>query len=105
MIVYSKRCNIFHFRAVAHLSSSLFVCSDTVFYSIMPKTRMTALDVRACVNELKATVLGSKVINMFHWRERFTFRYDVSNKVYVIKSVRGGIQHNILVESGVRQVS
>ena len=82
MIVYSKRCNIFHFRAVAHLSSSLFVCS-----------------------ELKATVLGSKVVNMFHWRERFTFRYDVSNKVYVIKSVRGGIQHNILVESGVRQVS
>lgn len=30
----------------------------------MPKTRMTALDVRACVNELKATVLGAKVTNM-----------------------------------------
>lgn len=30
----------------------------------MPKTRMTALDVRACVNELKGLVLGSKVSNM-----------------------------------------
>ena len=31
-------------------------------------------------------------------------RYDVSHKVYVIKAVKHGIQHNILLESGVRFV-
>ena len=31
----------------------------------MPKSRMTALDVRACVNELKGKVLGAKVFNVY----------------------------------------
>ena len=29
--------------------------------------------------------------------------YDVSTKAYIIKTVKSGIQHNILLESGVRQ--
>lgn len=31
----------------------------------MPKSRMTALDVRACVNELKGMLLGAKVFNVY----------------------------------------
>ena len=31
----------------------------------MPKTRMTALDVRACVNELKGIILGAKLANVY----------------------------------------
>lgn len=68
----------------------------------MPKTRMTALDVRACVNELKGMLLGSKVSNMFPFPESVTYSYDVSSKVYIIKVVKKGIQYNLLLESGIR---
>lgn len=69
---------------------------------IMPKTRMTALDVRACVNELKEVLLGSKVSNMFVFLNLLPHSYDVSNKVYIIKVVKKGIQYNLLLESGIR---
>lgn len=31
-----------------------------------------------------------------------SFRYDVSNKVYILKLMKGGAQYNIVIESGVR---
>lgn len=31
-------------------------------------------------------------------------RYDVSNKVYILKLMKGGAQYNLVIESGVRFV-
>lgn len=33
-----------------------------------------------------------------------TNRYDVSNKIYIIKAIKNGVQYNILLESGVRYI-
>ncbi|KAK8805644.1 hypothetical protein WA158_002300 [Blastocystis sp. Blastoise] len=58
----------------------------------MPKTRMTALDIRAIVSELRYKILGTKVVNV----------YDVASKTYIIRLSSSKIKTNLLIESGIR---
>ncbi|CAM9921523.1 unnamed protein product, partial [Discosporangium mesarthrocarpum] len=59
----------------------------------MPKTRFTATDVRAMVRDLRATVLGLRVVNI----------YDLDAKTYLMKLANPGQEKALLLlESGVR---
>eukprot|EP00291_Cryptomonas_curvata_P029551 CAMPEP_0172206696 /NCGR_PEP_ID=MMETSP1050-20130122/33373_1 /TAXON_ID=233186 /ORGANISM="Cryptomonas curvata, Strain CCAP979/52" /LENGTH=363 /DNA_ID=CAMNT_0012885831 /DNA_START=110 /DNA_END=1198 /DNA_ORIENTATION=+ len=58
----------------------------------MGKTRMTVLDVRACVAGLRNQLLGARVANV----------YDLDPKTYLIKTAKGGEKVLLLLESGVR---
>ena len=58
----------------------------------MGKTRMTVLDVRACVAGLRNQLLGARVANI----------YDLDPKTYLIKTAKGGEKVLLLLESGIR---
>eukprot|EP01071_Lankesteria_metandrocarpae_P004068 Lankesteria_metandrocarpae@DN3350_c0_g1_i1.p1 len=59
----------------------------------MPKTRLSALDLRAMVSCLKREVVGLRLANV----------YDIhSRKVYVLKFAKWDVKHHVLLESGKR---
>lgn len=58
----------------------------------MGKTRMTILDVRATVANLRTQMLGSRCANV----------YDLDAKTYLIKTAKAGQKVLLLLESGIR---
>lgn len=58
------------------------------------KSRMTALDVRAIVAQLRPLLVGLRLANV----------YDVnfSRRIYLFKFAHGDQKHHVLVESGIR---
>ena len=58
----------------------------------MGKQRMTVLDIRAVVSELRTRLAGLRLANV----------YDVSPRLYLLKFSRPGVKELLLVESGVR---
>lgn len=58
----------------------------------MPKARMTALDVRAMVTDIKPLCLRLRVANV----------YDISSKVYVLKLSEGETKRHLVMQSGTR---
>eukprot|EP01054_Gregarina_sp_Poly1_P004866 Gregarina_sp_Poly_1__4865@NODE_258_length_10499_cov_54_071223_g225_i0_p1_GENE_NODE_258_length_10499_cov_54_071223_g225_i0NODE_258_length_10499_cov_54_071223_g225_i0_p1_ORF_typecomplete_len1304_score223_76FbpA/PF05833_11/9_7e81FbpA/PF05833_11/1_6e04NFACTR_1/PF05670_13/1_7e03NFACTR_1/PF05670_13/5_8e26NFACTR_1/PF05670_13/3_6e03NFACTC/PF11923_8/6_5e02NFACTC/PF11923_8/7_9e03NFACTC/PF11923_8/1_6e20_NODE_258_length_10499_cov_54_071223_g225_i02384149 len=58
----------------------------------MPKSRMTALDVRAMVTDIKPLCLRLRVANV----------YDISSKVYVLKLSEGEVKRHLVLQSGTR---
>ncbi|CAJ1986607.1 translation-associated element 2 [Leishmania donovani] len=58
----------------------------------MVKQRMTALDVRATVEEMRATLIGLRLLNI----------YNIGNKMFLFKFGHGENKKNVLLESGTR---
>ncbi|ESL11560.1 hypothetical protein TRSC58_00686 [Trypanosoma rangeli SC58] len=58
----------------------------------MVKQRMTALDVRASVEEMRSELLGLRLLNV----------YDISSKMFLFKFGHGENKKTLLLESGVR---
>ncbi|KAG5486077.1 hypothetical protein LSCM4_06785 [Leishmania orientalis] len=58
----------------------------------MVKQRMTALDVRATVEEMRASLIGLRLLNI----------YNISNKMFLFKFGHGESKKNVLLESGTR---
>ncbi|CBZ24251.1 conserved hypothetical protein [Leishmania mexicana MHOM/GT/2001/U1103] len=58
----------------------------------MVKQRMTALDVRATVEEMRATLIGLRLLNI----------YDIGSKMFLFKFGHGENKKNVLLESGTR---
>ncbi|GET86350.1 hypothetical protein, conserved [Leishmania tarentolae] len=58
----------------------------------MVKQRMTALDVRATVEEMRATLIGLRLLNI----------YNIDNKMFLFKFGHGENKRNVLLESGTR---
>ena len=58
----------------------------------MGKSRMTVLDVKASVANLRNQLLGARVANV----------YDIDAKTYLIKCAKGGEKSMVLLESGIR---
>lgn len=58
------------------------------------KSRMTALDVRAIVGQLRDLLVGLRLANI----------YDVnfSRRIYLLKFARGDEKHHVVIESGIR---
>lgn len=58
------------------------------------KSRMTALDVRAAVAQLRPLLVGLRLANI----------YDInfSRRIYLFKFAKGDEKHHLLVESGIR---
>ena len=56
------------------------------------KQKMTAMDVRALVVNLRKKLVGLRVANI----------YDVNGKQYLLKMSKGGTKENLLIESGIR---
>ena len=55
------------------------------------KQKMTAMDVRALVINLRKKLVGLRVANV----------YDISGRLYLIKMSKGGAKENLLIESGI----
>ncbi|CAG9569709.1 conserved hypothetical protein [Leishmania major strain Friedlin] len=58
----------------------------------MVKQRMTALDVRATVEEMRATLIGLRLLNI----------YNIGSKVFLFKFGHGEKKQQVLLESGTR---
>lgn len=58
----------------------------------MVKQRMTALDVRATVEEMRAKLIGLRLLNL----------YDLSSKMFLFKFGQGENKQSVLLENGVR---
>lgn len=56
------------------------------------KQKMTAMDVRALVINLRKKLVGLRVANV----------YDISGRLYLLKMSKGGAKENLLIESGIR---
>lgn len=58
------------------------------------KTRMTSLDIRAAVNELRRTCVHLRLANVYD--------VNISRRVYLLKFAASDQKHYVLIESGVR---
>ncbi|KAK7198491.1 translation-associated element 2 [Novymonas esmeraldas] len=58
----------------------------------MVKQRMTALDVRATVEEMRASLIGLRLLNL----------YNINSKMFLFKFGHGENKKNVLLESGTR---
>ncbi|KPI82967.1 putative translation-associated element 2 [Leptomonas seymouri] len=58
----------------------------------MVKQRMTALDVRATVEEMRAHLIGLRLLNI----------YNISNKTFLFKFGHGENKRSVLLENGIR---
>ncbi|KPA77607.1 hypothetical protein ABB37_06972 [Leptomonas pyrrhocoris] len=58
----------------------------------MVKQRMTALDVRATVEEMRAHLIGLRLLNI----------YNISNKMFLFKFGHGENKRSVLLENGIR---
>eukprot|EP01053_Blabericola_migrator_P001945 Blabericola_migrator_1__1944@NODE_152_length_12797_cov_95_608720_g133_i0_p1_GENE_NODE_152_length_12797_cov_95_608720_g133_i0NODE_152_length_12797_cov_95_608720_g133_i0_p1_ORF_typecomplete_len1303_score270_78FbpA/PF05833_11/1_6e78NFACTR_1/PF05670_13/1_8e04NFACTR_1/PF05670_13/1_2e25NFACTC/PF11923_8/2_1e03NFACTC/PF11923_8/3_7e21_NODE_152_length_12797_cov_95_608720_g133_i010634971 len=58
----------------------------------MPKLRMSALDVRAMVTDVKPLCMRLRVANI----------YDISSRVYVLKLSEGEIKRHLVIQAGTR---
>jgi predicted ribosome quality control (RQC) complex YloA/Tae2 family protein len=58
----------------------------------MVKQRMTALDVRATVEEMRAQLIGLRLLNL----------YNISNKMFLFKFGQGENKRSVLLENGIR---
>lgn len=58
----------------------------------MVKQRMTALDVRATVEEMRAQLIGLRLLNI----------YNITSKMFLLKFGQGENKRNVLLENGIR---
>ena len=70
----------------------VFAKYKPIFSVIMPKQRMTALDIRAAVNEMRSGIVGLRVANI----------YDLNNRLYVLKLSKAEMKKHVIMEAGHR---
>ena len=112
--------NFFRNRTVYH---KIIIINIFFYYyfswlttTTMPRTRMTALDIKAMVSELRFRLLGMKVQNVYFlffsmliqfwlgFYDLSNYRYDVASKTYIIRLGNSKEKVNLLFESGIRYV-
>ena len=70
----------------------VFTKYKPIFSVAMPKQRMTALDIRAAVNEMRSSIVGLRVANI----------YDLNNRLYVLKLSKAEMKKHLIMEAGHR---